>query len=278
MVTLLARPAHNFHQSCELVLGAGLQHCKGTETWNVRCCCRSFAQNIMLQSHQLQLGFDRSKRVATALVCCTACSRLLWWWWVPEVLGSPPWPPPSPAWELGCPWPCSWIWHWWGSWVQLSWGTAWFCLTYWEQGSVHASWGFSPEPASTVPSLCGSARGRSLLYGRRRGEKGDCALLLDGQMQPEERSHIPTAHSQPVGALLAQVMGASQSPVPASGKTPPFQSFRRGNALPALLWFISCFVGAKSQMAAQYNCARNRVFGNGLWLQGWMENPQRAVG
>lgn len=162
--------------------------------------------------------------------------------------------------------------------VQLSWGTAWFCLTYWEQSSVHPSWCFSPKPASTVPSLCRSARRMSLFRRRRRGEKGDCALLLDGQMQPDERSRVPTAHSQLWNTAQHRSWELPSPLCLPSGKTPPFQSFSRGNALPALLWFISCFVGAELQMAAHYNCTRNGGFWSGLWLQCWMENPQSAVG
>lgn len=129
-----------------------------------------------------------------------------------------------------------------------------------------------------MPSLCRPARRRSLLHGEE-GQKRRIVLfcwmdncnLMEGAMSP-----LPTVSLWE--HCPAQALRASKSPVPALRKTPPFQSFSRGNALPALLGFLRWFVGAELQMAAHYKCTRKGVFWNGLWLQCWVENPPSAVG
>lgn len=58
------------------------------------------------------------------------------------------------------------------------------------------------------PSSCLHCAGLSekgpLLWGREEGEKGFCAPLLDGQVQPDEGATSLAARSQPAAALPAR--------------------------------------------------------------------------
>lgn len=60
VVAPLAHAAQSLHQSSILKMGADLQCFKRIVTCDLRCSCRGFAQNIMLQLHKLNFGFDCS--------------------------------------------------------------------------------------------------------------------------------------------------------------------------------------------------------------------------
>lgn len=100
-------------------------------------------------------------------------------------------------------------------------------------------------------------RKRSPSWGREGGEK-EFVLLIgwkNAALWQEPCPQLPVASLQQL--CTAWGARACKAPALALGQTLACPRFERPINAPApLLWFISCFVGAKLQMAAYCNCAR----------------------
>lgn len=181
--------------------------------------------------------------------CCGGCGR--------QGLGSPRWPWPRPAGELASSWPCSRP----GSGTGEMLGAELSCevLPHLLSARFNPSSLVLPPKASRHRAFIVRVCQKKVPFsgGEERKKRGfvllcwmdKCSLMKEPHPRLPAVSlpqHCP--HGVP-GLVSLPACPRTNPGIPALG--------RASNAPPALLWFISCFVGAKLQLAAYYNCSRN---------------------